>query len=78
MTPLQSSSIPLQTSAVGVPGVALQTVPAPLGAQTQVPVARQAPTPTVQVVPIAPPGPGPQETQVPEASQTPVEPAFQW
>ena len=53
MTPLQSSSIPLQTSAVGAPGVALQVVLVPVVAHTIEPLRRQAPTPTEHGAPVA-------------------------
>ncbi len=41
----QSSSMPLQTSGIGIPAGASQTVPVPAGLQIRMPPRRQAPTP---------------------------------
>jgi hypothetical protein len=49
-TPLQSSSIPLHTSPVAAPGVALQVVLVP--EHTTVPVRAHAPTPTLHDPPV--------------------------
>src|SRR5690606_1459983 len=49
--PSQSSSMPLHTSAEGVPGTASQTNPPVAMSQTSVPALSHAPTPTLQASP---------------------------